>query len=91
MGLTADPVWIATINEELESPYDEVRAEAARAAGNIGRSDTVERLRQMVDDPETEVQFAVIEALAQIGSEEASEILNDILDDEESAHLHEAG
>ncbi|MCB8962646.1 MAG: HEAT repeat domain-containing protein [Ardenticatenales bacterium] len=90
MGLTADPAWIATINEELESPYDEIRAEAARAAGNIGRSDTVERLRQMVDDPEPEVQFAVIEALAQIGSDEASEILNEILEDEEAAHLHEA-
>ena len=90
MGLTADPSWIPHINEELESPYDEIRAEAARAAGNIGRSDTVERLRQMVDDPEPEVQFAVIEALAQIGSDEASEILSDILADEDAAHLHEA-
>ena len=90
MGLTANPSWIATINDELESPYDEIRAEAARAAGNIGRSDTVERLRLLVDDPEPEVQFAVVEALAQIASDEAAEILNDILDDEDAAHLHEA-
>ena len=90
MGNTADPKWISTINDELESPYDELRAEAARAAGNIGRSDTVERLRELIEDPEPEVQFAVVEALGQIASDEASEILNTVLEDEEMVHLHEA-
>src|SRR5690606_18447764 len=46
MGATADGRWSATVMGELESPYEELRPEAAGAVGAIGNSDFVERLAE---------------------------------------------
>ena len=90
MGNNADTRWLPTILQELASPETEMRAEAARAAGLIGSSDSVEQLTALAQEDETDVALVAVTSLGQIGSEEAREILTALLDDEEYQELHEA-
>lgn len=89
MGNSADPKWLPTILTEMENPNDEMRAEAARAAGSIGRSDAVNELIELTDDEELQVQLAAVAALGQIGGDVAQQVLNSILEDEEREELHD--
>jgi HEAT repeat protein len=90
MGTSADPAWLPTVVEELRSPYVELRLEAARACGEIGRSAAVEPLQdQLFFEDDFEVQAAIVLALGKIGSDQARRILQDCLEDEEMADLHE--
>ena len=83
MGATADRRWSATVMSELESPYEEMRAEAARAAGAIGNSDFVERLAELAYDEDVAVRLAAITSLGQIGGDEVQRILTEMLEDPE--------
>lgn len=83
MGNSADRRWSVTVLGEMESPYEEMRAEAARAAGSIGNSDFVPQLAELAYDEDLAVQTAAITALGQIGGDEVQRILADMLDDPE--------
>ncbi|WP_420631870.1 HEAT repeat domain-containing protein [Candidatus Leptofilum sp.] len=83
MGNSADRRWTVTILGEMESPYEEMRAEAARAAGAIGNSDFVPQLAALAYDEDLAVQTAAVTALGQIGGDEVQRILADMLDDSE--------
>lgn len=83
MGATADRRWSATVMSEMESPYEEMRAEAARAAGAIGNSDFIERLAELAYDEDVAVRLAAIGSLGQIGGDEVQRILAEMSDDPE--------
>jgi HEAT repeat protein len=89
MGNTANTRWLATIMDELDSPFVDMRAEAARAAGAIGKSDAVPELAELTMDEELEVRMAAVYGLGQIGGERPRAILANILDDPEQDDLHE--
>ncbi|MEZ4594239.1 MAG: HEAT repeat domain-containing protein [Chloroflexota bacterium] len=85
MGNSADRRWTVTVMGEMESPYEEMRAEAARAAGTIGNSDFVSKLAELAYDEDLAVQTAAITALGQIGGDEVQRILDEMLEDPEIA------
>ncbi len=89
MGSSADPCWLAVILEEMEHPYAEFRAIAARAAGEIGQSDAIEPLLKLVYDQDGEVQAAAVKALGQIGGERISRILTNLSQDEDLENLYD--
>ncbi|MCA9931892.1 MAG: HEAT repeat domain-containing protein [Anaerolineales bacterium] len=89
MGNTADPRWMSVILDEMQSHSDAMRAEAARAAGVIGKSDSVPELAELTMDEAIEVRMAAVYALGQIGGERPQEILAAILADPDQEELHE--
>jgi HEAT repeat protein len=90
MGTSADPRWLPILLDEMESPIAEMRAEAARAAGAIGSSESVSQLSELVFDEDKDVARASIAALAHIGGEQANRILEELLSDAALSYLHEA-
>ena len=90
MGNSADPRWLETLLAEMESPYYQLRAEAARAAGEIGSSQAISQLATLAFDEEADVQIAAIQSLGKIGGDAAERILKEFLDDHELAEIHEA-
>ncbi|MCP4418950.1 MAG: HEAT repeat domain-containing protein [Chloroflexi bacterium] len=89
MGNSADRRWAGTVMDEMESPYEEMRAEAARAAGNIGSSDFVPELADLAYDEDLTIRMAAIIALGQIGGDEVQQILANMLDDSEVKELEQ--
>ena len=90
MGTSADPKWIPLLIDEMESPFSDMRAEAARAAGAIGASESISRLSELPFDEDEDVARAAIAALAQIGGAQANDVLEDLLSDSDMSHLHDA-
>lgn len=90
MGQSADKSWLPTILQEMNSPWPEMRAEAAKAAGNMGSSDALDRLADLVYDEDLEVRLAGIAALGQIGGDTAYKLLRRLGDDPEAEELQEA-
>jgi HEAT repeat protein len=90
MGTSADPRWLPILLDEMESPIAEMRAEAARAAGAIGSSESLSQLSELVFDEDEDVARASIAALAQIGGDQANRILEELLSDAALSYLHEA-
>lgn len=89
MGNTADRRWSVTVLGEMESSYEEMRVEAARAAGLIGNSDFVPQLAELAYDEDLAVRVAAIISLGQIGGDEVQRILADMLDDPEVEDIDE--
>jgi HEAT repeat protein len=89
MGNTADRRWAVTVLGEMESPYEDMRAEATRAAGNIGSSDFVPQLAELAYDEDLAVRVAAVTSLGQIGGDEAQRILANMLDDPEVEEVDE--
>ncbi|VAW43603.1 hypothetical protein MNBD_CHLOROFLEXI01-3992 [hydrothermal vent metagenome] len=83
MGSSADRRWSGTILDEMESPYEEMQAEAARAAGTIGSSDFVPLLAELAYDADLTIRIAAIVSLGQIGGDEVQHLLGNMLDDSE--------
>jgi HEAT repeat protein len=81
MGNSADRRWAATVLDEMDSPYEDMRAEAARAAGIIGSSDFVPQLAGLAYDEDLAVQVAAITSLGKIGGDEVQQILANMMDD----------
>ncbi len=90
MGSSADNRWLPILLDEMENPAEEMRAEAARAAGSVGGSDAVEALANLIVDEELSVAVAAVEALGQIGGSQAQRILESLLEDTEFESLQEA-
>jgi HEAT repeat protein len=89
MGNTADRRWTVTVLAEMESPYEDMRAEAARAAGTIGSSDFVPLLAELAYDEDLAVRLAAVTSLGQIGGDEVQRILANMLDDPEVEEVDE--
>jgi HEAT repeat protein len=89
MGSSADPRWLPTVLDEMQNPSDEMRAEAARAAGIIGGGDAVNALENLLVDEDPGVILAAVEALGQIGGDRPAEILQALLADSDFEDLHE--
>ena len=89
MGNTADRRWTVTVMGEMESPFEEMRVEASRAAGLIGSSDFVPELAELAYDEDLAVRVAAVVSLGQIGGDESQRILANMLDDEEVEEVDE--
>ena len=79
MGQNADVSWLTYIREEMESESEEVRFEAAGAAGRIGDERLIPALARMGMEDNTEIQAAVVTALSAIGGPAAQRVLRRFL------------
>lgn len=73
IGRNLDPAWTPILIEQMGSPDDAVRREAAEAAADY--EDTVAALSELVDDLDHSVRLAAIASLGSIGGPEAREVL----------------
>jgi HEAT repeat protein len=90
MGRSAHEGWIPLVLDKLENNLPAVRAEAARAAGELEISEATSILIDLLDDPNDDVREASIWSLSQIGGEgvrEALENLYEETEDEEEAEF----
>jgi HEAT repeat protein len=87
MGNSADERWLPIIMDEMESPYEENRREAARAAGSIGHADAIPLLAELAYDEDRELAVAAIAALGEIGGDQAQSILLEMSEDPELVQL----
>ena len=78
MGRSANPVWRPEILQELDHSSPRVRAEAARAAGELELHDATQPLVELLEDVSDEVIHVAIWSLGQIGSDVARTALLDI-------------
>jgi HEAT repeat protein len=90
MGRSADRRWLPIVLDEMSSPVDEMRLEAARASGGIGHSDAVPELAELALSDDLEVRLAAVTALGQIGSDRAGEVLQGLAEDPDAAEMHDA-
>lgn len=89
MGVNGALRWLPAVLDELESPYEEIRLAAARAAGHIGDVQAINQLVRLIEEDDYEIQVAAVEALAAIGGEVAERILMDMLEDPDMEALYE--
>jgi len=78
MGRSANPVWRPEILQELHHPSPRIRAEAARAAGELELHDAAQSLVELLEDVSDEVIHIAIWSLGQLGSDVARTALSDI-------------
>lgn len=92
MGRSADERWMSTVLKMLDHKIPSLRAEAARAAGELEISDAAPQLLELVEDSDEEVRAAAIWSLSQIGGEGVREVLERLLsnaEEEDEADLLE--
>jgi HEAT repeat protein len=77
MGRTVNARWLSTVRDETEAEEREVRFEATRALGLIGRSEGVPDLIGRLEDEDRAVRLAAVAALGQIGSRAATNALRE--------------
>ncbi|HLE15742.1 MAG TPA: HEAT repeat domain-containing protein [Anaerolineales bacterium] len=94
MGRSMDERWEQDVVEMLEHQAAMVRAEAARAAGEMELSEAVARLVNMTRDSDEDVRYAAIWSLSQIGGDRARQALENLLRraevDEEAGYIESA-
>ncbi len=92
MGHSANERWARQIMESLGSRYPDLRAEAARAAGEVELREALPHLVEMLDDPDDTVVLAAIWALSQLGGSgirKRLERMYNLAEDEETAEFIE--
>lgn len=75
MGRSADPEWRDKIEAQINHPAPRVRAEAARAIGEIQSRGSALLLIELLEDPKDQVRAAAIWSLGQVGGDMAREAL----------------
>jgi HEAT repeat protein len=86
MGRTADERWESTVMQELiNTNNDEMRYEAARAAGELQIQEAVTHLGRLLADEDREGQEIAINALGEIGNRESIRMLNIAMEQAEAA------
>ena len=75
MGRSADVRWRKLAQIELGNPDADMRAEAARACGELETQQALADLILLLEDDETQVRLAAISALGRIGGREATDAL----------------
>ena len=89
MGRSANEIWLPQVFESLDSLLPTIRAEAARAAGELEAHSTVPRLLELLDDPDEDVMTAAIWSLSQLGGEGVGNALVKVLKRTEDDELAE--
>lgn len=89
MGRSANEIWLPQVLESLDSLLPVIRAEAARAAGELEAHSTVPRLLELLDDPDEDVMTAAIWSLSQLGGEGVGNALVKVLKRTEDDELAE--
>lgn len=84
MGRSMDSRWEDTVLSMLNHKLPEIRAEAARAAGELESEDAVPTLIELTDDSEEIVRLAAIWALSEIGGEYARHTLERLFQEVET-------
>jgi HEAT repeat protein len=90
MGRSADPAWREEIEAHLNHPAPRIRAEAARAIGEIQSRKSVDRLLDLLDDPKDPVRYAAIWSLGQVGGQKARQALEQLAQDTDEELIQEA-
>lgn len=87
MGRSADDQWQPHIVDKLTHDNNQIRLEAARAAGELSISDAAPHLIDLLSDQDEEVRLAAAWSLSEIGGMDAREAIEALLeqttDDEE--------
>ncbi len=78
MGRSANPVWRPEILEELNHPSPQIRAVAARAAGELELHDATQPLVELLEDVSDDVVHIAIWSLGQLSSDAARSSLLEI-------------
>ena len=90
MGRSSDPSWLPTIYREMHSGEPAMRYEAANAAREVGETESVPYLADLVDDTDVEVALAAVLALGLIGGARAKKLLRGIAAADEDEAVREA-
>ncbi len=94
MARSANEVWGENVLAHLHDGSPIIRLEAIRAAGDIGLSEGVQELIELLEDVDDSVRRASIWSLSQIGGARASEVLNSLAetagDEDEQEILQDA-
>jgi len=94
MARSANEVWGENVLAHLHDGSPIIQLEAIRAAGDIGLSEGVQELIELLEDVDESVRRASIWSLGQIGGMKASEVLNSLaeaeLDEDEQETLQDA-
>jgi HEAT repeat protein len=99
MGRTADPAqWGEKVLSKIDSPLDDVRTEAIRAAGELeleeAREPLIDLLSEGAEDLDEDLRFTAIWSLSQIGGEGVRDLLEHLEeeteDNEESDFIADA-
>jgi HEAT repeat protein len=90
MGRSADTRWRATVQTELDNSSPQVRAEAARACGELEARAATEDLLALLTDEEKSVRLAAIFALGRLGGRDAEDALNTMLLSEDEDEVQAA-
>lgn len=75
MGNSCDEVWKPQVLENLRHTDPDMRAAAARAAGDLPVPDALSSLGRLIDDEDRAVEEAAIYALGEIGGDGAVRLL----------------
>jgi HEAT repeat protein len=70
MGRSADIRWRGPVRVELRNPSSAIRAEAARACGELEAGAALHDLLDLLFDEDRQVRLAAIFALGRIGGRE---------------------
>lgn len=87
MGRTADQQWREQIETHINHASPGIRAEAARAIGEIQSRRSAALLLDLLDDPKEEVRKAAIWSLGQVGGDPARKALERLSEQETSAEI----
>jgi HEAT repeat protein len=93
MGRSMDPQWQKTILQMLNSKIPLLRAEAARAAGEIDIKESIPQLVELCSDSEEIVRYAAVWSLSEIGGDQARHTLEQLFreaDDDQEADFIES-
>ncbi len=90
MGRSGDPAWLPTIYAEMRSGDPAMRYEAANAAREVGETESVPHLGDLVEDPDVEVALAAVLAIGLIGGARAKKLLRGIAAGDEDEVVREA-
>ncbi len=81
MGRSCDQQWSKSVLKEMNSDDDEIRYEAARAAGELQLEEAVMPLGAMATQDDREIKEVAIWSLGEIGGREALRILTALAED----------
>jgi HEAT repeat protein len=79
MGRSADDRWEGSVLSMLDDRQPALRAEAARAAGELEIFEATHQLIELIEDSNEEVRSAAVWSLSQIGGEGVREALETLL------------
>jgi HEAT repeat protein len=93
MGRNLDADWYPLIRRELNNDDPDIRCEAARAAGEFGEAELIDRLAKLSSDEDEEIRDVSVRSIGKIGGRHAIDTLRYLetqVDEELKAVVREA-